>query len=87
MKRSDGECINSDSHQFHQYQQNEQSPFNLTELTEHINPRTYGVGNPGPVIPIFITGFPTAIHILANDEKPAYIRFHSQRSHTIKKKK
>jgi len=43
------------------------------------------VGNPDPVIPIFITGFPTAIHILTNDEKPARIRFHSQRSHTITK--
>jgi hypothetical protein len=43
------------------------------------------MGNPGPVIPIFITGFPTAIHILVNDEKHAHIRFHSQRSHTITK--
>jgi hypothetical protein len=25
----------SDGHQFHQYQQNEQSPLILTELTEH----------------------------------------------------
>jgi hypothetical protein len=56
-----------------------------TELTEHKITTTYGMGNPGPVIPIFITGFPTAIHILVNDEKPAYIRFHSQRSHTITK--
>jgi hypothetical protein len=27
--------LNSDGHQFHQYQQNEQSPLTLTELTEH----------------------------------------------------
>ena len=27
--------LNSDSHQFHQYQQNEQSPPTLAELTEH----------------------------------------------------
>jgi hypothetical protein len=57
-----------------------------TELTEHKNTMTYGVGNPGPVIPIFITGFPTAIHILVNDEKHVHICFHSQRSHNITKK-
>ena len=34
-------------HQFHQYQENEQSPFSLTELTEHKkNTTTYDVGNP-----------------------------------------
>jgi len=27
--------LNSDGHQFHQYQQNKQSPLILTELTEH----------------------------------------------------
>jgi hypothetical protein len=29
------ESLNSDGHQFHQYQLNEQSPLVLTELTEH----------------------------------------------------
>jgi hypothetical protein len=29
------ESLNSDGHKFHQYQQNEQSPLILTELTEH----------------------------------------------------
>ena len=29
------EGLNSDGHQFHQYQPNEQSPLILTELTEH----------------------------------------------------
>jgi hypothetical protein len=29
------ECLNSDGHQFHQYQQNEQSLLILTELSEH----------------------------------------------------
>ena len=32
------ENLNSDGHQFHQYQQNEQSPLILTELTEHKRP-------------------------------------------------
>jgi len=27
--------LNTDCHQFHQYQQNKQSPLILTELTEH----------------------------------------------------
>jgi hypothetical protein len=31
------ESLKSDGHQFHQYQQNKQSPLNLTELTEHKN--------------------------------------------------
>ena len=34
-------------HLFHQYQQNEQSPLILTELTEHKRTTTYDVGNPG----------------------------------------
>ena len=29
------ENLNSDDHQFHQYQQNKQLPLILTELTEH----------------------------------------------------
>jgi hypothetical protein len=34
-------------HQFHQYQENEQSPLILAELTEHkTNTTTYDVGNP-----------------------------------------
>jgi hypothetical protein len=40
--------INSGGHQFHQFQQNEQSSLILTELTEHKNPMTYDVGNPIP---------------------------------------
>ena len=31
----------------HQHQQNEQSPFILTGLTEHKETTTYDVGNPG----------------------------------------
>ena len=38
------ESLNSDGHQFHQYQQNEQSPLILTELTEH---KIDHIGNPG----------------------------------------
>ena len=44
MKKS----LNSDSHQFHQYQQTKQSPLILIELTEHKKTTTYDVGNPGP---------------------------------------
>jgi hypothetical protein len=41
------ECLNS--HQFQHYQQSEQSPLILSELTEHKKKtRTYGVGNPDP---------------------------------------
>jgi len=40
------ESLNSDSHQFHQYQLNEQSPLILNELTEHKKIMTYDVGNP-----------------------------------------
>jgi hypothetical protein len=29
------QCLNSNGHQFHQYQQNEQSPLNLTEHKDH----------------------------------------------------
>jgi len=45
------ESLNSDGHQFHQYQQNEQSPVILTELTEHKKRplhHTCDIGNPGP---------------------------------------
>ena len=39
--------LNSDGHQFHQYQQ---SPVILTELTKHKKDDiTYGIGYPGPV--------------------------------------
>ena len=42
------EKVSTDDHQFHQYQQNEQSPLILTELTEHKKkPTTYYAGNPG----------------------------------------
>jgi hypothetical protein len=34
-------------HQFHQYQQNKQSPLILTELTEHKKNMTCEIGNPG----------------------------------------
>jgi hypothetical protein len=40
--------LNSDGHQFRQYQENEQSHLIVTKLTEH--KKTYGVGNPGPVL-------------------------------------
>jgi hypothetical protein len=40
------ESLNSDGHQFHQYQQNEQSLLILTELIEHKKTMTYDVGNP-----------------------------------------
>jgi hypothetical protein len=39
--------LNSDGHQFHQYQQNEQSPLILSELTEHKKTMTYDLGNSG----------------------------------------
>ena len=42
------ESLNSDGHQFHQYQQNEQSPLTSPELTEHTKTMTYDVRNPGP---------------------------------------
>ena len=41
------ESLNSDGHQFHQYQQSEHSPAILTEFTEHENTTTRDVGNPG----------------------------------------
>jgi hypothetical protein len=41
------ESVNSDGHQLHQYQQNEQSPLILTELVEHKSTTTYDAGNPG----------------------------------------
>jgi hypothetical protein len=41
------ESVNSDGHQLHQYQQNEQSPLTLTGLVEHKNTTTYDAGNPG----------------------------------------
>ena len=40
--------LNSDGHQFHQYQQNEQSPFNLTDHSKHKKTMTCDVGNPSP---------------------------------------
>ena len=39
--------FNNDGHQFHQYQQNEQSPLILSELTEHKKTMTYDLGNSG----------------------------------------
>ena len=39
------ESLNSDDNQFHQYQQNEQSPLILTEVAEHKKTTTYDVGN------------------------------------------
>ena len=42
------ESLNSDDHLFHQYQQNKQSPFILTELTEYKKTMTYDVRIPGP---------------------------------------
>ena len=40
--------LNSDGHQFHQYQQNKQSPFILTDHSEHKKTTTCDVGNPCP---------------------------------------
>ena len=40
------ESLNSDGHQFHQYQQNEQLSLIITELTE--NRPQYDIGNRGP---------------------------------------
>ena len=37
----DNKKINSDGHQLHQYQQNEQSPLICTELSEHNNDMNY----------------------------------------------
>ena len=42
------EGLHSDGHQFHQYQQNEQSSLILTELTEHKKSTICDVGNSGP---------------------------------------
>ena len=41
------ESLSSAGHQFHQYQQNEQSPLILNKLTENKKTMTYDVGNPG----------------------------------------
>ena len=40
------ESLNSDGHQFHQYQQNGQSPLILNELTECKEEHAYDIGNP-----------------------------------------
>jgi len=40
----------SDGHQFHQYQQNEQSPLIITERAEHKNTTTCDIRNPGSVL-------------------------------------
>ena len=42
------ENLNSDDYQFHQYQQNEQSPLVLIELTQLKKTTTCDVGNPRP---------------------------------------
>jgi hypothetical protein len=42
------EGLHSDVHQFHQYQQNEQSSLILTELTEHKKSTICDVENSGP---------------------------------------
>ena len=39
-----------DGHPFHQYQQSEQSPLILIELTEHKKTTTNNVKNPSPVL-------------------------------------
>ena len=41
------ENLSSPDHQFHQYQQNKQSPLILTELIEQKKTMTYDFGNPG----------------------------------------
>ena len=40
------ESLNSDGQQFHQYQQNEQSPLTLRQWTQK-KTMTYDIGNPG----------------------------------------
>jgi hypothetical protein len=45
-QQSEQSPLNSDGHQFHQYQQSE--PLILIELVEHKKTTTYDVGNPGP---------------------------------------
>jgi hypothetical protein len=42
------ERLNCYDHQFHQYQQNEQSPLIFIEITEYKKTTTYDDGNPGP---------------------------------------
>jgi hypothetical protein len=42
------ESLKSDGHQFHQYQQNEQTALISTELAEQKKKMTYDVGNPVP---------------------------------------
>ena len=42
------ESLNSDHQQYHQYQQNEQSPLAATHWTQKRGGTTYVVGNPGP---------------------------------------
>ena len=42
------ESLNSDGHQFRQYQQSEQPPLILTDLTEQIKTTAYDVWNPCP---------------------------------------
>jgi hypothetical protein len=42
--------LNSDSQQFHQYQQNEQSPLTSHIGTDTKNTTTYDIGNPGPCL-------------------------------------
>jgi hypothetical protein len=46
--------LNSDGHQFHQYQQNGQSPLISTELTKHKKTTTYDVGNLGPTCDLLL---------------------------------
>ena len=41
------ESLNRDGHQFHQYQQNEQSPLILSHWTQETT-MIYDFGNPGP---------------------------------------
>ena len=40
--------LNSNGHQFHKYQQHEQSSLILIELTEHTKKQKYVIRNPGP---------------------------------------
>ena len=42
------ESLNSDGQQFHQYQQNEQSPLILTHWTHKKETKAYGIGNLDP---------------------------------------
>jgi hypothetical protein len=82
----------SHGQQFHQYQQNEQSPVTVTHGTQR-KTTTYTVGNPDPglgqaqkyggVKPV--NGIPTHPLLIIGCPVAIYIHFHSKRPDTIRK--